>query len=272
MNRPRSIIRNGHWLFVAALSFVLAGRCFAQKTVHWRVFKVGDGSAAAVSVGPKGNVWVKNADSPQINWLDGYATHRIAAPNADNYRVYESRSGQLWSLYPEGLLLYEYGEWSRHPVSEIQGELRLNPLRQLRQISLLPAEVNHVFFLLSDRLMEYDAALKKARVLQLASDTKLQRFSEMREARDGSVWISGLRGLARLPGPVRRLNADAAWQEFPLASEWSAENLLHPFEDAQGGITSVASDPVLNSRRYVARFDGRSWKTLPIEGEKIRQA
>ncbi len=257
---------------MVALSFVLAGRCFAQKTVHWRVFKVGDGSAAAVSVGPKGNVWVKNADSPEINWLDGYAAHRIPAPNADNYRVYESRSGQLWSLYPEGLLLYEYGEWARHPVNEIQGELRLNPLRQLRQISLLPAEVNHVFFLLSDRLMEYDAALKKARVLKLAGDTKLQRFSEMREARDGSVWISGRKGLANLPGPVRRLTANSPWQEFPVESEWPAENLLHPFEDAQGGITAVASDPISSGRRYVARFDGRSWKTLPIEGEKLRQA
>ena len=90
--------------------------------------------------------------------------------------------------------------WVYHPVAEIRSEIEADPLRQLRQVPLVPVEQNRVLFLLSDTLMEYDSSARQTTVLKRASETSLGKFLEMSEARDGGLWISGTRGLLKLPG------------------------------------------------------------------------
>src|SRR5262249_35694099 len=113
---------------------------------------------------------------------------------------------------------------------EIRDEIQADPLRQIRQISIIPAERDHAFFLVLDKLMEYDAAKMRATVIRRAGDTKLGRFFEMVEARDGGIWVTGARGLGYIPGPVRRLTSATIWQEFLASETIPVENLQRPFE------------------------------------------
>ncbi len=242
-----------------------------QGAAQWRLFKVGEGSAASVTIGPRGAVWVRHNDAGEVTKLDGYRIQRIPAPDSSNYRIYEGRAGQLWSLYAEGLMLYERGQWSRHPVNEIRADIQSNPLSQLRQISLIPAEINHVFFLLPDRLMEYDASLRRARVVRLASETSLGKFSEMQEARDGGAWVGGFGGLAKLPTPVRRLSSDSVWNEIPLDNSVAIRNLQRPSEDANGLVSMSGSEPRDDNHRAIVSYGGGQWTFRPVTGEKIRQ-
>src|SRR5207237_3858492 len=74
--------------------------------------------------------------------------------------------------------------------------------------------------------------------LRWARDTKLGRFNDLAEARDGGAWISGTNGLAKLPGPVRRLTPASRWQEFPVDGIWPVQNLERPVEDDEIGRAS----------------------------------
>jgi hypothetical protein len=129
-----------------------------------------------------------------------------------------------------------------------------------------------VFFLVSDKLMEYDAVKGRAIVIRRASDTKLGRFSEMAESRDGGIWLTGARGLGYIPGPVRRLTPATVWQEFLVSETMAVENLLRPFEDERGGITALASSSAAPGKRVIVHFDGSRWISAgPQRGFEVRR-
>ena len=239
------------------------------------MFKVVDGLhatyAASVTVSTRGNIWVKHGDASRISVLDGYHIQTLPSAGRDSYRVYESRTGQLWSLYASGVAVYSTDQWVNHPVAEIRAELQSDPLRQFRQIPLLPAERDRVLFLLSDRLMEYDCSARRAVVLKAVTETGLGKFLEMVEARDGGIWITGTKGAAKLPGPLRHLHAGAPWEEFLVPATLHAEGLQRPFEDKAGGLTVAAMDPRLHGRRVLLRWVEGSWTAQPVE-TNIRQA
>jgi hypothetical protein len=188
------------------------------------------------------------------------------------YRVYQSRSSQLWSVTREGLQFFHGEQWTLHPVAEIRTEMANNPIRQLRQISLLPAEVNRVLILLSDRLLEYDAGTRTTGLLRLASDTSLGEFLEMQEGIDETVWISGTYGFASIQGPIRRVSAASRWKEFLLPETNIVNTLQRPFEFPQGTVTASANSATGDGRRFVVRVEDNGIKWFPILGEKIKQA
>src|SRR5207244_11839451 len=150
------------WLFAFLCSVSTGPGVLGDKAANLRVFRSSDGLkdslATAISLSPRGTLWIKHGDANEISKFDGYSVHTMPSPGKNNFRVYESRSGQLWSLYKEGIVVYEGSQWVEHPIPEIRAEIEADPLRQIRQISLVPAERDRVFFLISDKLMEYDAA------------------------------------------------------------------------------------------------------------------
>lgn len=262
-------------LFVIIL-FAVTQTGRAQKASNWRTFKAVDklreSVVITVTVSSRGNIWVRHSSEVEsISRLDGYSVKTLPSPGEGNYPVYESRSGQLWSLYTDGLVLYKGGQWVACPLELIRAEFAKDPLRTIRFIPLLPAEVDRVFFLLPDRLMEYDAGKKQATVLKYASQTKLAKFTSIVEARDGDVWIAGGKGLAKLPGPVRRLGSETVWQEFIWDESLQSPNVQRLFEDDEGGITTVA-ETVANNEKVIVHFDGHAWSTQSVAGEKIRYA
>ncbi len=248
----------------------------ADRASNWRMFKAADGlhetHTTFLSSSPRGNLWVRHDDPTQVSVYDGYKIHGIPGPGPDKFRIYESRSGQLWSLYASGLVVYMGGQWVEHPVPEIRSRLGPDPLRQRREIPLLPAEWDRVLFLLPDRLMEYDAAGRKTVGLLAVSDTGLGRFNEMTEARDGGLWVSGQKGLIKFPGTLRQVRPGVAFQEFLIDPSLNAMDLQRPFESSPGSITAAAVDTVSRTRHLAVHFDGQRWTARPSERSGIRQA
>lgn len=74
----------------------------AQKISEWRVYRAADGLTesltTAVTISPRGNVWVKHGEVDAVSYLDGYNVHHIPAPSEPNYRVYQSAAGRIWSI------------------------------------------------------------------------------------------------------------------------------------------------------------------------------
>jgi len=249
----------------------------AEKTAHWQIFRASDGlkdsHAVAITLSQRGNVWVKHADADEISVFDGYTFRSLASPGRDSFRVYESRTGrQLWSLSTNGLIMYDGKQWGHHPVPEIRAEIQSDVLRQIRQIPLLPVFQGRTLFLLSTRLMEYDATRRETTEIKHVSETGLGKFLEMAEARDGGVWITGAHGLAKISGPLRQINRDSVWQTQIIGGRLQVENLQRPFEDDRGGITTVAMDRQASNRRVLLQFDGTNWQKRIVEDAILRQA
>ncbi|MGV3772592.1 MAG: ATP-binding protein [Verrucomicrobiales bacterium] len=254
--------------FLLALLWALVG-FGAERNANWRLFRLPDSAAASVSISPRGKVLMKSGETGAIHWMDGFEKGQYPGLSPNSFRVYESRSGQLWSLYQDGLMLYDRGSWTAFPIPEIRNELRANPLWQLRQIALIPAELNRVFFLLPDKLYEFETG-KQTVLLKSVDDTGLERFVEMHETAGGDIWVSGINGLARIPGPSRRVTPQTQWQEFLFQSDQRFA-FQRPFEK-EGVVTTVAVPLEQSGPRLLVQLKEGQWKTLEAGLEKIRAA
>src|SRR3954463_10785766 len=127
------------------------GASRAQRTAHTRTFRTTGTYAANLSLSPSGIVLSKSGDISIVTLLDGYSHHEVTLPEESSFRVYQSRSGQIWTIGTNGVWLYHQGAWTSHPIPEIRIELINYPFTQLHQISLLPAEVNHLLILVRER-------------------------------------------------------------------------------------------------------------------------
>ena len=270
----RDLMKAVRWLAVSAILVFLSPNTPAEQSSNFRIFRVSDGLkesyVSAVTLSPRGNVWMKHGDVNEVSVFDGYSIHTFVSPGTNSFAIYESLTGQLWSLYDEGLLVHDGSQWVRHPVAEIRGEIQSNPRRKVRQLPLIPAHRDHILFLTSDSLVEYDSARRQSVVIRRVSDTRLGKFREMAEARgDSGVWITGTKGLGKLLGPLRSLSADSPWEEHLISH---VENLQRPFENHLGEITTVATDSFTNNYRLLVQSDLGSWHRRPVPGESIAQA
>ncbi|HOK76893.1 MAG TPA: hypothetical protein PLW35_04130, partial [Verrucomicrobiota bacterium] len=227
----------------------------AQKISEWRVYRAADGLTelltTAVTISPRGNVWVKHGEVDAVSYLDGYNVHHIPVPSEPNYRVYQSAAGRIWSIYAEGLLEYVDSHWQRYPIKELRWEVGTSPTRAIRPTPILPAEEDRVLLLLPDRFAEFRARTSELKVLRHASETSLGTFLDMTLAQDGGIWIAGAQGIAKVPGRIRQINRDTKWREYVLPPDFAVRNLLRPFDDDDGGVTVVADDPSVNKRVLV---------------------
>jgi signal transduction histidine kinase len=247
----------------------------AQKASNWRMYKAADGLreslTTAVTPSPRGNLWIRHGEMDTLSVLDGYTIRHLPAPAQYSYRVYESAAGKVWSVGTKGLLEFVAERWLSYPIEEVRLEHEASLLRQLRQTPILPAEEDRVLLLLPDRLVEHRTTQAKINVLRLAQATKLGKFTDLIRASDGGVWVAGANGLAKLPGPLRRLNAATPWAEHVLPAELRVQNLQRPFEDDDGGITAVG-DSLVTERRVLVHYDGAKWLTHQLPGQNLRFA
>jgi len=259
------------WAILLSLA-ACCGPAFAQRAAHLRGFQTAGAYPASVTVSPLGTVVAKSADKASLSIFDGFERRDLSVPEENSFRAHLSRSGQIWMLSSDGLLLHHGGVWARHQLPEVRHELTANPIRQLRQISLLPAEINHVLILLPTKLVDYDAELRQARVLKFAAETSLGEFLEIQEGLDESIWISGALGVAHLAGSARRITQDTPWQEFVFPAPGLATAFQRPHEFPPGSVTLSAFPANSESSRLVVHLDGGQWSWKQVPGEKIRQA
>lgn len=224
-----------------------------------------------VTLAPRGRVLSTHSISLPIARLDGFQITTLSNTVGAPSRVYESRSEQLWCVAAEGLLESTGAGWNLHPVPEIAAEFRANPIRSIRPIPLIPLDRNRVLVLLPDRLVEYDATERRSTVLHLAAAYEIGRFNELNPSRDDGAWISGNRGLIRIPAPLRHLRPDTALQEFVLPESLNAGDLQRPFENRDGDVVMAAEDR--DSReRLILRLHQGEWDRWRVQGQNLRQA
>jgi len=247
----------------------------ADDGASWRVYRTTDGlaanSSAAVNFSPRGILWVRHGNGGPLSWLDGFQIHAVQDSSEGNFPVYESRSGQLWSLYLGGVMEYRRDQWMEHPLPSVRSEMQSSSVRLVRPIPLLPAERDHVLILLPEQLVKFDASQRLAVPLRHSGDSGIGRFDDLVEARDGGAWVTGSNGLAKIPTPLRRFAADSTWEEFLPNPAWKVRNLERPFEDDEGGV-SIVADSVLSGGRVLLYFNGRTWEDPIAAPDRIRHA
>ncbi len=231
-------------------------------------------ACSSVTVSPQGTVLARHLNAAAVTRLDGYTVNVVPAPPTLRGRCYESPAGQLWAAAPEGLYEFREGTWVYHPVPEIAAETKSLSSASPQGVPLFVVRQGRVLFLLRDRLAALNAEDPDnvhTEVLRLASQTRLGAFLGLTPARDGGLWLSGMRGVAKLPAPARNLKADTEWQEYQIPEAQHVQNLVEPREDEVGGVTALA-ESVNDHAPMVAHFDGQRW-TLQVAGtERIRFA
>jgi signal transduction histidine kinase len=272
----------GLTLLLGATLMALPGTSWGQKLSTWpvnaRIYRMADGlpesACISVSLARQGKVLTRHFNSAFISQLDGYGVTIIPALDASKSRVYESPSGQLWTVVAEGLREYQNGNWVLHRVPEISAEFRARVPRLIDPIPLCPVRQSVVLFLLPDCLFEFNAEDPEqphTEVLLTAAQTRLEKFSGMTRARDGGLWIAGLRGVANVPGPARNLKHNSEWRDHLPPEPLQIHHLQDPQEDAEGVLTTLAESGT-NQAKVLTHFDGEHWSAEVVPFEKLRYA
>jgi signal transduction histidine kinase len=242
----------------------MGGWVKGEEPGRWRVYRQEDGLTEdftlSVTVSPRGQAWVRHPSVALVNWLDGYQVRAIPGLEENRFPVWESRSGQIWTLHRLGLAEFKREGWTVYPVDAVRDEQQRNSLRMVRPIPVLPAERDHVLVLLADQLIKVNPVLGRVTELRAATATGLQSLTDLIESRDGGAWVVGTGGVAKLPGPVRLLTAESEWQECLLDPAWEIEGLSRPIEDDEGRLVLVGERGG-GTERVIMICDGEGWES-----------
>ena len=280
MSEPVSKLTSSARLTLLALAWLsLLPAIQAQKASNWRVYRLADGlpesACISVTIAPQGKVLVKHLNLPLISELDGYSlTVMPAAAEPATGRIYGSPGGQLWTVIAGGLQEFRDGGWVMHSVPEISAEFHESQGRVVDPIPICPVKQGIVLFLLPNRLMRFnseDPEHPRTELMRQVTQTKLEKYSAMGLGHDGGLWLSGTRGLAKAPGPLRNLRPDSEWQEFLIPDRFGIQNLQEPHEEEDHSVTAVAESSTTH-QKVIAHFDGQLWTTNSVRTEKIRHA
>jgi signal transduction histidine kinase/ligand-binding sensor domain-containing protein len=262
--------------FLAAAMLIVGQTGWSQRTSYWRVYRMADGlpesACVAVTASPQGKILARHLTTAYVSQLDGYGVNGLPCLEAAPSRVYESPGGQLWTATPQGLQEYKDGTWTLHPIPEFSPAFRAG----IDPVPLCPMKQGVVICLLPDRVMEFnfeDPAHPRSQILRAVAQTQLERFFGMTHPanRESGLWISGARGLAHIPGPLRSLKPQTEWHEYLSPDSLRIQNINSPREDAAGGVTALA-ESATNHEKLIVRFNGKDWSTKPGGAERLRDA
>ena len=271
------ITRKRRFFLLAAAFVALAPLARGQRYSDWRVYRASDGlpesACVSVSIGANGKVFVKHVDVDSISELDGYSITSFPAPEIGRNRIYESSPGQLWSVTSQGLEEFRNRAWRLHPIPQFSAEFRGMATAAIPPIPIHVVNPGLVLALLPDQLIEFsltNSGEPRIAVLRVANRTALGKFLGMMAAHDGSLWISGQRGLARISSS--ELTSDTPWQEFPAPRSLQAGVFQQPIADVKGtGLTCIA-DSTSGEQKLIIHFDAGNWTVQPVGPDKLRGA
>ena len=255
---------------------VVAQSAWGQRAANWRVYRVADGlpeaACISVTVGRHGRVLSRHPSQPVLTLLDGYSITRIPAPEANTRRIYQSPAGQIWTPTHKGLLELRDGSWMLHEISQIASRFAASPQRPME----MPIEVVRqgvVLFLLPDALMAFyakDPGQPRTELIRAASASSLGEFRSFALARDGGLWVSGSKGLAKVAGSARSLRPESPWQEFVPPSSMELVNFNEPCEYGDGSLT-VLAESARTQQKVIAYFERQRWtvETPPLENVRF---
>ncbi|MFH1743433.1 MAG: two-component regulator propeller domain-containing protein, partial [bacterium] len=279
-------IRHGSFSLLLAILFFLTGISLAQQPPHWRVWKDPNEpppapAAGWISVNRDRSAlllqWTQGAGRSAffVTWFDGYKA--VSLPKHNDMKMpREGLSGQIWAIsisfevnQQRTLSIDHYvydqnlseGEWIRHDLDDISF-LDPTTLPPARVTNLIPITGDRLVILLQDQLIRTDAALEDHTILKASAETSLGRFIHLAQSRDGGLWITGERGLAKAAG----FDGDSTqWEEFIIPEELGLRDLAIPIEGDFGEVFVTASS-IPDGRRVLARFDGSAWEIVSLTG------
>lgn len=266
-------------LLVAAAFLVFAPMAWGQRYSDWRIFRANDGLAesacVSVTVGANEKVLVKHIDVNSISELNGYTVATYKSLEMGRNRIYQSSGGQLWTATSEGLAEFVDGEWRIYRIPELANLFRGIIPAALPAVPMLVIRQGRVLVLLPNQLFEFnveDSSQPKLIVLQAAAQTGLQKFLGMAMAHDGTLWISGMRGLERSTTLMRNIKPGDEWHEFLAPAMLQAINFQQPIPDVEGDAIMCAADSPSSEQKLIVHFDGQNWTTQIMGTQKIRGA
>jgi signal transduction histidine kinase len=253
-------------LILAAALTAQSGR--GQQSGNWRVYGMADGlpelACRFVSVGGAGDLLVRGLNSPAITAYDGYSWAQLTPTNSVSLsvtgRVFQSPAGQLWMGCADGLCQLSNNLWVVHRLPEMAAQ-RGNGF----DVPLCPIRQNEVLVLFPQQLIDFaaeKAETASVRTLRSIKQTRLGRFTGLSVAPDDSLWITGERGLAQIPGPKRTINDKTEWREFVCPAEFRAGRLTEPRCGDDGSVTCLWKGAV-GTNAAILHFDGHEWTSLP---------
>jgi signal transduction histidine kinase len=249
-----------------------------QGASNWRVYKVADGlpesTCISVTLGPHGKVMVRHLGVSSVTVLDGYEVTVVPGPASGNSngRVYEGAGGRLWTVEREGLQEFNGESWVPHPVPEIAAALRAAVPRPIDPVPLCPMRKGLMVFLLPDCLWQLnleDPNHAESKVLGRGVNTHLGRFLSVAPALNGGLWVTGERGLAKVPAPSRQAKPEADWEELLPPNSLGISGLQEVHEDKVGGLT-VLAESAATHQKVIAYFDGEQWSVQGVGADRIR--
>jgi len=265
------------WLFLIAALTMLTQVVRGQGGIQWSAYKIADGlpepSWHTVSFTPQGKLLATRLNAPQASELDGYSVSNFPAPAGCVSRLCTSPGGQRWALVPEGLAEFRNNAWREHPVPAIHAAWHNAKTASGAVLGFLPVKQATVLFLLSEGLFEFQADTPEgARTLAIRTpgQTHIGRFTGLAATWDESLWISGARGVALTPGPVRNIEPGTHWLEFNSPESLALTNFTQPITD--GDSIVLVADSIVDGQKRVISFDRQNWVVLPAGVRKFNRA
>ncbi|HQH72991.1 MAG TPA: hypothetical protein PK360_13030, partial [bacterium] len=219
-------------------------------------------------------VFEGNADYA-VHWFDGYETGFFPEIQGDAL-IREGPAGQIWALHYDDLRQdvqnisqYSYqsnlseGRWIQHDIPDLLAH-GLLPRTLGGASNFLPNAPGRLLLLLLDRLVEFDAAAKKAAVLKTVEETHFGTFIHMTDIADEGLWITADQGVAKASGesPGNLPTAGSIhWEEFVCPEELGLRDFAYPVPSGRGEIFCTASS-IRTEKRVLVRFDGTSWSIV----------
>ena len=253
------------WMqLLLALTMLLPARAASP----WRFWTKADGLSESVAFGltadDTGRIVIKGGDVP-VNVLDGYQVTGIPAPHAYG-RMLASPYRELWTFDAKGINIHDASGWHTYPdadIAEFAGKSSMSRMSWFTysvfrgpedRMDVVPFGKDSGIVMFPDRLLLWNRATRRKRLLKVAARTRLARFRDIQNSGDGGLWLTGEAGLARL----RKAGGDYEWQEFPAPARRS--DLVSPIEGEDGEVFVSAMRP--GGQRVALRFFKGSWQDV----------
>ncbi|MBX3747499.1 MAG: hypothetical protein KF833_19490 [Verrucomicrobiae bacterium] len=244
----------------------------SPRLVAWRA---ADGLPQSATFGvwiePDGQILTAHGPNWPAARFDGFRIHSLTNSTGAPHRVYAGPGDTHWAVDRNGLLERNASGWQSHPVAEIAADARAHPIRAVRPVPLLPADRHRVLILLPDRLLLYDARERRIERLRSAEETVIGTFNEFAPGVGDTAWISGSRGLLRIPQPLHRVTASTVFEEFAVPADLALAELQRPFEGPPGTVVFAAEDPSTRDK-LIGRFSRGQWEAWTVPNQTLRQA
>src|SRR6266567_2833718 len=242
----------------------------------WRFWSKADGLAESwvfgLSAGIDGRVVAKHGDVPSDTELDGYQVTGV--PSRHGYGRLRSARGsefapakELWTFDTEGILILDRFGWHKYPDSDIAEFAKASEMARVPyfiyslvryrtparkdRMDVVPLDSGSGIIMFPGRLLEWNRKTGAKRVIRIAAETALARFTDVEASPGGGYWVTGEHGL----GQVKEVGGHLQWKEFRAPSN------LYEFEspvEGSGGEVFLGARHS-HSERALVRFADSRW-------------